>query len=167
MLLRFAADECTHPFRYAALLVAQHGPAVNPAAGRQRQYTAYAATVLEHDTIPVAIGRVDDGALSQMRESAKVRLQDDLFLVRSTDVVGTVAHLTAMTSRRIDVGNHQEVVASVVFNHARALQQSTLVGLALEELVVRPLDDVGEVGLQFHHFARAIDDIDAVVVVEE
>ena len=29
------------------------------------------------------------------------------------------------------------------------------------------LDDIGEIWLQFHHLAGSVDDIDAVVIVEE
>ena len=83
------------------------------------------------------------------------------------DVVGPVAHLTTMAPWGIDVGDHQQVVLATVLDHAGALEQSCLVGLALEDLLVGAFDDIGEIGLQFHHLARAIDDVHTVVVVEE
>ena len=55
MLLRFATDERTDMVRHATILVAQHGPTIYPATGRERQHTTYAATVLEHHTIPVTV----------------------------------------------------------------------------------------------------------------
>ena len=83
------------------------------------------------------------------------------------NVVGTVAHLAAMASGSIGVRYHQQVVFAVVLNHATAFQQSLLVFLALENLLVGSLDDIREVGFQFHQFAGAIDHKHPSVVIEE
>ena len=83
------------------------------------------------------------------------------------DIVGAVAHLTTVATRGIDVGNHQQVVATIVLNHTRALKESGLIGLALEELCMRALDYIREVGLELHHLASTIDNIYTIVVVEE
>ena len=48
-----------------------------------------------------------------------------------------------------------------------ALQDSFLVFLSLEDTHVGSLDDIREVGFQFHEFARSVDDIHTTVVVEE
>ena len=83
------------------------------------------------------------------------------------DVVGTVANLTTMTAWGIGVGDHEEVVFAVFLDDARTFKEAFLVFLALEDVHVSALDDVGEIGLKFHQFARAVDDEHTAVVVEE
>ena len=158
----------THTVGNTAFLIAQQGPSVNPTAGHQRGNTAHTATVLEDNGIPVAILTVDNGTLSDIGETAKVGFQDDVLLIRSTDVVGTVADLTAVTTRDTPyLRDHQQVIAPLVLQHATALQNARFVSLTLEQLVVGALDDVGEVLFQFHHLTRTIDHIYPVIIVEE
>ena len=168
MFLGLAVDQCTDTGGHQAFLVAQHRPSVNPPAGHQHRHTAYAPTVLEDDAVPVAILTIYDGALSHMGESTKGTLQDDALLVRAADIVGTIAHLTTVTAGNAPhLRNHQQVVVTLVLQHPAAFQDSRLVSLALEQLMVRTLDDIRQVGLQLHHLAGAVDDIHAVVVIEE
>ena len=54
-----------------------------------------------------------------------------------------------------------------MLDDTRTFQQTLLVFLALEDLLMGTFDDVGEVGLQLHHLTSAVDDIHTVVVVEE
>ena len=70
--------------------------------------------------------------------------------------------------------NHQQIVLAVVLDHTGALEQSFLILLALEDLHVGALDDIREVGLEFHQLSRTVDDIDAprrlvltIVFIEE
>ena len=51
--LRLSADEGTHGVRHLAVLVAQHRPAVDPAAGHDSEHTPYSTTILENDAVPV------------------------------------------------------------------------------------------------------------------
>ena len=83
------------------------------------------------------------------------------------DIVSTIAHLTTMLAGGVDVGDHEQIILAVVLDDARALQEALFIFLALENLLVGALDDIREVGLEFHHLARAVDDIHTTVVVEE
>ena len=65
------------------------------------------------------------------------------------------------------VGCQQGIELAVVLYHAAALQQTSLVLLALENLHVCPLDDIREVGLQFHQFACTVNHKHTAVVIEE
>ena len=135
-------DKWTHPFGNASLFVAQHGPAVNPSTRHQCEHTSHSSAILEDNAVPVAILRIDDGALTHIGEAAKVAFQDNLFFVGATNIVGTVADLATMTSGSKDVADHQEIVFSAMLDHPAAFQQSSFVGLAFEELGVRTLNDV-------------------------
>ena len=156
-----------HGLGHLAIFIANHRPAVDPAHGRDCKYAPYPTTILEDDAIPVAILTIDDGALSHVGESTKIALQDNRLLPRSLKVVGTVAHLTAMTTRGKDMTNHKQIVTSIMLDDAATFQEPRLVGLTLEHLAVSTLDNIGEVGLQLNHLARAIEHIDTVVIVEE
>ena len=85
------------------ILIAQHGPAVDPATGHQGEHTPHTTTILEDDAIPVAILGIDDGSLGFVRETAKLTFKDHLLLPRAMDVIGTIAHLTAVTTWGIHV----------------------------------------------------------------
>ena len=152
---------------HVAFLVANHGPAVEPANGRNREDTPYAATVLEDDAVPVAVLCIYDGALADIAEVAEVGLQDHTLLIGTVDVIGAIADLATMVAWGEDMANHQQVVAPVVLHHTAAFKQSALVGLTLEELHMAAFDDIGEVGLQLHHLTCTIEDIHAVVVIKE
>ena len=54
-----------------------------------------------------------------------------------------------------------------MLDHTTALQKSPLILFTLEDMHVRPLYHVREIGLQFHQFARTIYYIYATIVVEE
>ena len=114
----FAVQHRAHHVGHASLLVAQHWPSVDPAAGHQREQTPHTAPVLEDDAIPVAVLRVDDGALSDVALTGEVALEDDLFLIGTMNVVGPVAHLAAMAPWGVGVRNHEQVVLAVVLDHA-------------------------------------------------
>ena len=83
------------------------------------------------------------------------------------DVVGSVAYLPAVLARGIDMGYHQQVVLAVMLDHTTSLQQSALILLPLEDVLVSTLDDIRQVGFQFHQLSGAIDDIYPVIVIEE
>ena len=72
-----------------------------------------------------------------------------------------------MTSRTVGLGDHHQVVLPVVLDHARTLQESVLISLTLEDMLVGAFNDIREIGFQLHHLARAIDHIHPVVIVEE
>ena len=65
------------------------------------------------------------------------------------------------------MGDHEEVVFAVFLDDARTLEEAFLVFLTLEDVHISALDDVGEVGLEFHQFARAVDNEHTAVVIEE
>ena len=72
-----------------------------------------------------------------------------------------------MPSRTVGLGDHQQVVLPVVLDHTRTLQESVLIALTLEYMLVGALNDIREIGFQLHHLTRAIDHIHSVVIVEE
>ena len=116
--LRLTTLQRAHLVRHLAILIAQHGPAVDPATRHHGEHTAHTTTILEDDAIPVALLRVDDGTLSFVREASELTFEDDLLLPRTMDIVSTIAHLTAMTTRGIDVRDHQQIVFAVVLDDA-------------------------------------------------
>ena len=156
-----------HPdaLRNATELIAHLRPTVDPATGHERRHTPHAAAVLEDDSIPVAVGRIEDSPLPHRSETAELTIEHHATLVGATDVISPIADLMPMASGR--PGNHQQVVATTMLDHAGALEQAALGGTSLEELNVRVGNDIREVWLQFHHLARAVDDVNAVVVIEE
>ena len=156
-----------HPdaLRNATELITHLRPTVNPATGHERRHTPHAAAVLEDDSVPVAVGRIEDSPLPHRSETAEFTIEHHATLVGATDVISPIADLMPMASGR--PGNHQQVVATTVLDHAGALEQAALGGTSLEELNVRVGNDIREVWLQFHHLARAVDDVNAVVVIEE
>ena len=143
MGLGLATHQCTNTSGHQAFLVAQHGPSVNPTAGHQCEHTSHTTTVLENNAIPVAILAIHNGALSHMGETTKGTLQNDFLFIRATDVVGTIANLTTITSWNAPyLRDHQQIVMTFVFQHATSLQDASLVGLALEQLMMRTLNDI-------------------------
>ena len=152
---------------HLTILVAQLRPPVNPADRRDGEHTAHAVTVLEHDAVPVALLGIDDGALCQIAKAAEVRLQDSILLPCAIQVLRAVAHLAAMTARCIDMRYELCVVSAVVLDDTCAFQQSALVGLALEVVTQRALDNAFQVACQLAHLARAEEDIRCAVVIEE
>ena len=157
----------TQGSRHLTILVAQLGPSVNPADRRDGEHAAHAVAVLEHDAVPVALLGIDDGALCQIAKSAEVRLQNSVLLPGAVQVLRAVAHLAAMTAGRIDMRYELCVVSAVVLDDTCALQQSALVGLTLEVVTQRALDDAFQVACQLAHLACTEEDIRCAVVVEE
>ena len=157
----------THSRRHFTVLVAQHGPAVNPADGRDGEHTAHTATVLEHDAVPVALLGVDDSTLSQIREATELTLQDDVLLPRAVQVLCAVAHLTAMLAGAVRLADELGIVSSVVLHDAGSLQQAALIGLTLEVVAQRTFDDTLQVACQLAHLARSEEHVGRAVVVEE
>ncbi len=155
-----------HHHGHFAVAVAQHGPSVNPTAGRQCEHTAHTATVLEDYTVPVAVGTVDDGALPHVGESGEVVFQYLFLLVRAGNVVGTVAQLTALAATRPRY--HQQIVLAVVLYHAAALQQSVvLVVVAHHSGIQAARFQSGEVLVELLQATRAAEHVDTVVIIEE
>ena len=149
------------------VFIAQHRPAVYPANGRKRQHTAHAATVLEHDAIPVAFLGVNNSSLSQIREAAEVAFQDHVLLPLPLQVLRAVANLAAMAAWRIDMRDQQGIVRTVMLDDTGSLQQSPFVLLALEVMAQRAFHHAFQVASQLAHLARSEENIRRAVVVEE
>ena len=165
--LGFATLQRTHGQRHLSVLVTNQRPPVNPTTGRECKHSAYTTAILEDDTIPVAVLRIHNRTLSYIAKGTELTLQDDVLLVRTVNIVCTVAYLSTMPSRTVGLRDHHQVVLPVMLDHTRALQESVLISLTLEDMLVGAFNDIREIGFQLHHLARAIDHIHPVVIVEE
>ena len=165
--LRLVALQRPHGLRHLSVLIAYHRPSVNPPARRESEHSPYPTAILEDDAVPVTVLCIDDSALSNVWEPSKIALQNNVLLVWSVDVVGAVAHLTAVASWSVYLRYHQEVVFASVLDYTAALKKPCLVLLTLEYLLVCPLDYIREVWFQLHQLSCAIDDIHPAVVIEE
>ena len=105
--------------------------------------------------------------MCQIGEASEVALKDDVLLPGAVEVLGTVAHLTAMTARGIDMADKLCVIGAVVLDDTRALQQATLVGLALEVMTQATLDNTFQVAGELAHLASAEEHVGRAVVIEE
>ena len=117
----FTTLQGTHGVGHLPVLIAQHGPTVDPATRHDGEHTAHTTAVLEDDAVPIAILCVDDGTLSLVAEATKLALENDLLFPRTMDVVGTIAHLTTVLAGGVDVGDHEQIILAVVLDDARAL----------------------------------------------
>ena len=61
-----------HRCGHLTVHIAKHRPSVDPTTGHHGKHTAHAPTILEDNTIPVAVRRIDDGALSLVGESSEL-----------------------------------------------------------------------------------------------
>ena len=157
----------THHLRHLSILIAQLWPTVNPANGTQRQHTTNATTILEHDTIPVALRGIHDGTLCQIREATEVRLQHSILLPGAIQVLGAIAHLTTMTARGIDMRDKQSIISTIVLDDTCTLQQSTLIGLTLEIMTQRTFHNTFQVACQLTHLACSEENIWCAILVKE
>ena len=130
----FRAAVVGHRLRYLAVLVAEHGPSVDPAAWHQGEYASDGSAVLEYDSPPISVGVVDYGALCGVGESGEIVLKHRLALVGACDFVGAVAELTARTVRR-PVDDHYVVFAVVLYGAASFVESGSLFVLLYDHLV--------------------------------
>ena len=79
-----------HRFGYMPVLIAQHGPTVNPATRGQSQHTPHAAPVLENHTIPISLGIIHNRSLSHIGETGKIIAQNDLLFVWSGNLISPI-----------------------------------------------------------------------------
>ena len=105
--------------------------------------------------------------MSYIAKGTELTLQNHVLLVRTVNIVCTVTYLSTMPSRTVGLGDHHQVVLPVMLDHARALQESVLISLTLEDMLIGTFNDIREIRFQLHHLARAIDHIHPVVIVEE
>ena len=101
--LWFAVLQRTHCIGHLAVLIAQHRPAIDPTTGHQGEHTTHTPAILEDDTIPVTVLCINDGALGFVGETTELAFENHLLLPRTVDIVGTITHLTAMTTWGIHV----------------------------------------------------------------
>ena len=62
---------------------------------------------------------------------------------------------------------HEQIVLAIMLDDTRPLKESGLISLALEDMLVSTLDNIAEVRLKLHQFTSAINNIHAIVVIEE
>ena len=88
-----------HDFRNFSVLVAEHRPSVDPCTWHEHRDTADSSSVLEYESIPVALRIVEDGSLGySVCEASERSLEDHLLLVWTLDLVSSVAYLPADAS---------------------------------------------------------------------
>ena len=154
-----------HRERHISIRIPKHRPSIFPSAWLQGEHSSHSPSVLEDDAIPFAIRSIDNGTLSDTAIASELGLQDDLLLISSPDMIGTITDFTARMSPR--PRNHQEVVLAIMLDHARTLQQVFLLGISLKEATMATFHHCRQVGIELHHLSCGIDDIRLVIIIKE
>ncbi|OPZ94873.1 MAG: hypothetical protein BWY72_02289 [Bacteroidetes bacterium ADurb.Bin416] len=151
---------------YVAVFITEHGPTVFPTYRHEQRHPAHAVSVLKDEAVPVALGIVDDAALTAVGEAGKVVFQNDFFLVGTGNLIGSVADLS--TGLVAGPGDHQQVILALVLDDLTAFQQAVLLGIPFKQhRIYTTRFDIREVALQFPELTGAVKHVYASVVVKK